>query len=87
MRSKLKVSRPFTGVVNKVFLGDILSFYIYKYNTKSYFAINKYYILGAKSALAVNGDGQDLAPGILNDTTVSDISADITVDSVKDHTL
>ena len=37
--------------------------------------------------MTVNGDGQDLAPGILNDTTVSDISADITVDSVKDHTL
>jgi len=41
--------------------------------------LNEKQAQGAKPAVAVNGDGQDLASGILNDTTVSDISADITV--------
>ena len=43
------------------------------------------FVLGSKSP--VNGEGQEFVPGILNDTTVSDISADITVDSVRDHTM
>ena len=43
--------------------------------------------VGSKSPGAINGDGQEFTPGILNDTTVSDISADITVDSVRDHTM
>ena len=44
-------------------------------------------ISGSKSPVAINGEGQEFVPGILNDTTVSDISADITVDSVRDHTM
>ena len=55
------------------------------------FANNIFILIGSKSPGAVNGDGQDFVPTlnstILNDTTVSDISADITVDSVKDHTM
>ena len=42
---------------------------------------------GSKSPGAVNGEGQEFVPGILNDTIVSANSADITVDSVKDHTM
>ena len=45
------------------------------------------FAVGSKLSNTVNGDGQDFIPSILNDTTVSDISADITVDSVKDHTM
>lgn len=47
----------------------------------------------AKSPNATNGEGGGgplngpASKDLHNDTTVSDISADITVDSVKDHTM
>ena len=47
----------------------------------------KYLFSGSKFPAAVNGDGQEFVAGILNDTTVSDISADITVDSVREHSM
>jgi len=47
--------------------------------------LNEKQAQGSKSA--INGDGQEFVSGILNDTTVSDISADITVDSVREHSI
>merc|ERR1711963_492548 len=49
--------------------------------------LNEKQAQGSKSPGAVNGEGQEFVPGILNDTIVSANSADITVDSVRDHTI
>ena len=62
-----------------LFLGNILD-----ETEKSSIVI---FFSGSKSPGAINGEGQEFVPSILNDTTVSDISADITVDSVRDHTM
>lgn len=84
-----------------MFNNDILFIYcvlpnncLYPFLLKLTINLCPFIFIGSKSpphnSTTVNGDGHEFAPGILNDTTistVSDISADITVDSVKDHTM